>query len=453
MESANIQSASKQPSRTLHWLAVVTLFAGLAVALYWLVRDIEVALQSGREFDMHRRWVVCQFVRHGINPYPIALRELEHTYGELGGARPKPRVYAMPRSRAGDSWTSAERELLEGVGAPEAVYPPAADLFLAFTIGALPSGAVHVAAVALNLSWLIVCVAMLKRPQTGWSHLPIELAPVFALTLLWSPTRLAIVAGQFSLFVTACLLLALRRPGRHQLVSGLWFALALIKPSMALPFLILPLVHGRWRTLAVAVGMHAVATGLAAARFGVAPWELLRQWTGVAAYFAQGQFTLHEMVAAFRLSDTVTGYLIVTGFALFVAGWSFRNRRADDDVLFDWLCFVSFLWTYHGPYDLVILLVPIARWFTTGLNAQRSEAFNAWIAVGLFMLVGVAASSRVFGDEVHLSARLVRHAARLALWCGFAALTLDVRRSARAATYSVARPRTDDDSQRDLVAA
>ena len=57
-----------------------------------------------------------------------------------------------------------------------------------------------------------------------------------------------------------------------------FFSLALVKPSLALPFLILPLVRGRWRALAVVAAVHLGATCLLALRVGCPPWDLLRQW-------------------------------------------------------------------------------------------------------------------------------------------------------------------------------
>jgi Glycosyltransferase family 87 len=410
--------------------AYLALALASALGLYWLALDVVAGLQSGREFDLHRRWVVSQYVRAGINPYPLALAALEPVYGTLGGGRAKPRVYAIPRlpSSAIDV-APAARGLLDSSGTPEAVYPPSADLLLSLTLGVLPEDRVHLVGMLVNLFLLGLCAALLCQSPTMRSAR--DMALTVALLLLWAPTRDAVLTGQFSILVTISLLCAFRNLSRHEYTAGAWFALALIKPSLALPFLILPLIRGRWRALAVAVGVHVLATGVQAVRFGIAPWDLLRQWAGVAAYFAQGQFTLQEVLSALHLADSAIGFALVAAFILAAAVWCLLNREAADELLIDWLCFVSVLWSYHGPYDFVVLLIPLTRRLVPTPTSRNRTFFNSWLAAGLFACVSVAASPLVYGDEAHLVARLVRHAARLALFSSTVALALDMRRSAR----------------------
>jgi hypothetical protein len=288
----------------------------------------------------------------------------------------------------------------------------------------------------VNLVLLAACTALLCRlPAGAASYHPLSIAVTAVLMLAWSPTQSAVYAGQFSILVTVCLLLAFRCQDRHEYLAGAWLGLALIKPSMALPFLIFPLVRGRWRVLAVAVGLHLAATGVQAARFGCAPWELLRQWTGVAAYFAQGQFTLQELLSALRLAETPTVFAVLAGFVLIALAWCLANRGARDAPLIDLLCFVSVLWTYHGPYDFVVLLIPLARRCVPS-NISAAYRPGWWLgtlpAFTLFACVSMAASPLVYGDEIHLAARLVRHGARLLLALGFVGLAADVWLSARA---------------------
>jgi hypothetical protein len=410
------------------------LVAALSVGLGWLAYDVCLGMRNGRDSDLHRRWVVGQYVREGVNPYPLALAALQNTYGPLGGGRAKPRVYAVPRLAPDDPAAGeAARPLLRAHRTPEAVYPPSADLLLAVTPGMLPEGGVHLAGMIVNLVLLIACTMLLCRlPSGAAAYSPLGIAAAAVLVLAWSPTQSAVVAGQFSILVTVCLLLAFRSLDSHEYLAGAWFALALIKPSMALPFFILPLVRGRWRAIGVAAGLHLAATGVQAVRVGVAPWELLRQWTGVAAYFTQGQFTLQEVVSFLHLADTPAGFAVIGGFVLFAAAWCLVNRTAADASLIDFLCFVSILWTYHGPYDFVILLVPLARRLVPAAGPVRPGRWLSVVpAAVLFFCVSVAASPWVYGDEVHLAARLVRHAARLLLALGFVALAVEMWWSAR----------------------
>lgn len=413
----------------------LALLAALPAGLAWLAYDADRGTRNGRESDLHRRWVVCQYVRQGINPYPLALAALGRAYGPLGGGREKPRVYAAPRLAADDpAAEGSARRLLAAQGTPEAVYPPSADLLLSLTLGALPDDRVHLAGVLANLALLAVLAALLCRlPAGGVSPSPLGFAAAAALVLAWSPTHSAVQAGQFSTLVTVCLLMAFRSLDRNELAAGAWLAVALIKPSMALPFLILPLVRGRWRALAVATGLHLAATCVQAVRFGCAPWDLLRQWAGVAAYFTQGQFTLQEVVSALRLADTPAGLALVAGFLGFALAWCVANRTAGDAPLIDLLCVVSVLWTYHGPYDFVILLIPLARRVLPPATPGAAPV-AAWAAAA-FVCVSLATSSLVYGNEVHAAARVVRHAARLVLALGFVTVAAEAWRAARVSGY------------------
>jgi hypothetical protein len=437
MIHADVSRESRRRSREPSPFARLAVVAAVGVGLCWLATDVLAGLRSGRDLDLHRRWVVCQYVGSGINPYPLALAALDCKYGPLGGGRVKPRVYAVPRLPAEEQDAhSPAGELLRSLGTPEAVYPPSADLVLSLTLGPLPERWVHSAGMLVNLLLLGAAAVLLGRHVPADSLSSAGVLLTLMLLLLWSPTRMAVLTGQFSILVTVCLLLAFRDLTRNEYRAGVWFALALIKPSMTLPFLILPLVRQHWRTLTVAIGLHVASTALQAFRFGVAPWELLGQWTGVAAYFTQGQFTLQEVLSAWRLADSAAGLAVVAMLVLFAAGWCLWNRAAGDDLLIDWLCFVSVLWTYHGPYDFVVLLIPLVRRLGPAVAAVRNRPemfFNVSLGTALFVFLSVATSPLVYGDEVHVAARLVRHAARLTLILSAAAIALDAWRSARSA--------------------
>lgn len=402
----------------------------------WLARDVAAGLRAGRDLDLHRRWIVCQYLARGVNPYPLALHALRRVYGPLGDGREKPRVYAIPRASAAE--TAAE-PLLQRFRTPEAVYPPSADWMLAATVGRLPESLVHPLGMAANLCLLVVCVLLLRKDAAASTIA--GMTPIAALLLAWSPMHATVSAAQFSVLVTVCLLLAFQELPRREYLAGVWFAVALLKPSMTLPFLILPLVRGRWRALLVAVGLHGAATCIQAIRFGCSPVELVRQWLQVAAYFTQGQFTLQEVLSSLRWADTAAGTAAIIAFLLGALLWCARYRAASDERIFDWLCFVSVLWTYHGPYDFAVLIVPVARRI---LGAPANAGWYSMTAFAFFACVSLAASSLIYGDEVHTAARIVRHAARLMLAGGYVFLAVEVMASAHR-HWKASELRTSDD--------
>jgi len=92
-----------------------------------------------------------------------------------------------------------------------------------------------------------------------------------------------LLIGQLAIVILAFLVAALLldRVGNDGF-SGVMLGMAMIKPTIALPFFLIPLVRGRWVSLAV--GAAAVGLGTAAvwARTGVSPVEMLQQMTAVA---------------------------------------------------------------------------------------------------------------------------------------------------------------------------
>jgi len=423
-------------------------FFGVAVAvallagLVWLGFSAWQALHLGRLADVHRRWVTCQYVRNGVNPYPITLAALEHRYGRPGNRPELPLIYAIPHltpAEAGDDPRIPTKALplLAAYGPPEAVYPPPAQLLLSLTLGWLPEESIYGVWVIMNLALLAGLAWLMGRREPGAaSRTPLAVAGVVALLLAWPPTQETVFVGQFSLLVAVCVLLGFRWLDRHEYAAGALLSLALVKPSLALPFLIVPLVRGRWRALAVVAVSQLAALGVQSYRFGRAPWTLLHQWVETAGYFTQGgQYTLQDLVIRLHLVGTPAALALEVGFVLAAWAWCWWNRNAADALLIDLLCFVSILWTYHEPYDFVIVLVPLVRRLATVPDAGRpARAVACLPALGPLVCLALATSRFIFNDESHVAAKVVRDVARLVLALGFAVLVVQAWRAARAAS-------------------
>src|SRR4051812_8271496 len=55
----------------------------LLLGLGWLVYSSWTALGLGRDSDIQRRWVDCQYVLAGADPYAISLAVLHRAYGPV----------------------------------------------------------------------------------------------------------------------------------------------------------------------------------------------------------------------------------------------------------------------------------------------------------------------------------------------------------------------------------
>jgi hypothetical protein len=233
---------------------------------------------------------------------------------------------------------------------------------------------------------------------------------VLAALLLFPATSWTLDSGQFALLVLGLLLVA-TDPSLHWLPRGVALGVALIKPSIAMPFLFLPLVRGEWRVLLIAAAVQVVPGAYVVLQTGETV-ALFRDWLAVSRYFLQGMYTLQEWLnlASPRVPwITLAGplaVLAVCGVTLFVGRHLSRAR------LFSLAAVTSVFWMYHGYYDFVVLLpvlLPLAGW-------SDQQPAGRWSVVGIvvFAVFVVALLPAVaLGEDI--VTRCIRWLARFTL--------------------------------------
>ncbi|MHB0856131.1 MAG: glycosyltransferase family 87 protein [Anaerolineae bacterium] len=211
---------------------------------------------------------------------------------------------------------------------------------------------------------------------------------VITLLLLFAPFWETLQIGQINTLVVLCLVLHLYLAETDRdLAAGLALALAVaLKTSPAL-FLLLHLVLGRYRLVAVTLGALLLLTVIAALQFGpqvVGEFaQTLGRLTGEVHPSAYNESILSAAArAAVALGRTDAVSLLVQGHRLLGAAgvglvlWSaWRARRNDAATRLDLyalltLCMVFFsplVWYHHSVYLLVPLLALVARHHGHGL--------------------------------------------------------------------------------------
>jgi hypothetical protein len=375
-------------------------------AVAWVVGAFVAASENGRESDIVRQWIVCQYVNAGVNPYPLARDILLAKFGAGNPGRVK--VYAIPK----DVPVQRAGEVSPELGPPEATYPPPAIGLLALTVGLLLD------AQTVLVVWFAVNVAAAGGVAVGLTRMwPVppgggteadNLRLVLAALLLFPAAYSTLVTGQFSLLVLGLLLLA-NDPSRGWLPRGVALGVALLKPTVALPFLFLPLVRREWRVLLAAVAIQAAATLYVAWQTGELAGMFL-DWLTVASFFLQGMYTLQDWlnVVSPRLPWLVPaaslGVLIFCGITLAIARHLPRTR------LIAVTAVTSVFWTYHASYDFVVLLpvlLPLAGW-------SDAPPGKRWSALGLvlFAVLALALLQVVIGGD-DPATKMIRWAARV----------------------------------------
>ena len=230
---------------------------------------------------------------------------------------------------------------------------------------------------------------MLRLWGGNW---PAWLKVAFCLTLVAAkPVRGGIALGQFHLIPTVLMLTAvLALNHSRQIVAGLMVGLSLAKPTMSLPFLGYLVVRRQWRALAMALGVQAVALLVVSGWLGSGPLRLLGEWAATArSQVAEGaidlpSLLLREWPAVPVSAAQVTLAVLALGFAVTMLAASASNLA-----LVSFATFTAAVFTYHRPYDLVLLIPTLAFLIDKAQTAvaDRDRFWRIAAAVGFAALL------------------------------------------------------------------
>jgi len=259
---------------------------------------------------------------------------------------------------------------------PDMTYPPTAPPVFVPLVAPFHGRTLNGVWLGLNLAALAALgVGLVRLAGDRW---PSWLGLAFGLALAASkPVRGGIGLGQFHLIPTALVawsLLAAR--ARREVAAGLMLGVALVKPTMALPFLGLLAARRKWRALGVAAGLQAALLAGTSAWLGIAPGRLVREWLGLARIqLTAGAIDLPTLLhRAWPGSGAGSAVSLVVLGATFAAAVAWRRKS---DLALAGLCgAAAAVFTYHRFYDLVLLAFPLAFL----VDVARRER-GAWVAV------------------------------------------------------------------------
>ena len=218
--------------------------------------------------------------------------------------------------------------------------------------------------------------------------------------------------GQVSILVAGCLLLSLiAGKSNRPYVAGICLAIAAIKPSTTLPFLILFLTAGSWKTW-ITLGAVTLGLCLVTTPAGELPRDLGAELEQVRIQGRESGINYHGYVhnnsdsrigidhALYRIglrSDPLISALqmlvVITlgGYLALEVSWL---RRLPDEVVCSLVCLYSMIFLYHRIYDTVILVVPLAFVMAA---ARRAVGAARWLFAlsGLAQLVAIHPIGRV----------------------------------------------------------
>jgi len=222
----------------------------------------------------------------------------------------------------------------------------------------------------------------------------------------------ALAQGQFSLIcmglITAQWLLLARQ---RRIPAGLCWALAMIKPQIALPFALPFLRARRLRGLVVGVALLIALSAMAFWHTGVTPLDYLKIWTQPQSMdFIRGgsQSTAGDVADIFGLSSAASQLLVAGLIAAAVSlRWWRRRQQPDDPLQTAAVCAAaSAVGFYHLNYDNILLFPALLMTLRLAITRQNPQ----WRLLAVAMALSLWTPQRII-DRVPLGGQ-----AQLLLW-------------------------------------
>lgn len=275
-------------------------------------------------------------------------------------------------------------------------YPPATYVFLWPILGWLPLDSARVLYVATTL--MAAAIVALVAYRLTDRHPTSERLLIIAVIFACYPLQISVFLGHMPMQVVALVAVAaviLSRARPHwvtDVAASVCLAASLVKPTLAPPMIGAVLIATwRWRPVLLTGGIYAAISLVAAAAQPAGIIDLHGAWlranTALAVAFELGQAlpNLHGWLSRAGLGrwGPAASILVLAGFSV----WVCRRRHADMWLLIAAAALVARLWSYHRPYDDVVIvfaaiaLLRAARGADPRLRASAAVLFGATCAV------------------------------------------------------------------------
>ncbi len=351
---------------SVHWTkSLVILFLLLMLGLN-VRRFLSYSANLNEPLDLRQLYAGAQVLDSGANPYSDSLlkEQWKHNFSEkeLEGS-PLP-------------------------GGPEnyLVYPPpvVASLIPLSQWGWYSARA---------LFWTLCATAALLIGlfASGSFHLN-KLFPTLLIVFAFKGTYTALILGQPLLFSLLFILLHFHAENKNRpLLSGLFLALAFLKPSLALPIVFFLIAERKFRSLFYSLGFSLLILGIMFFEFGLT--SLMEQFSGwfhnmnaqmAVAYSPEHDFLRSNLTSLSSWIYSVIGYDLSSADTFFVLLTSLitvylrLKKRIQPLTTLTVLITLSFLFSYHLYYDLLLFLCLLSYVDLSRLPAKFLLPFMAF---------------------------------------------------------------------------
>jgi hypothetical protein len=246
------------------------------------------------------------------------------------------------------------------------------------------------------LAWL--CFLVLQ--ESGAAD-PLDRALAVVMVLSMNAVGVTLGNGQLIVHMLPALITAhllLRRPDARwytDAVIAVLLLFVLMKPTLSVPFAWAAIMTTRRvRPFALTAIGYVLLTIFAASFQQENALTLVAQWAGQES-IGDGYGEVHSALFALGLQQWAmpASLLLLAALGL----WTWRSRTADVWILMGVAAIVARIWTYHGVYDDVLILVPMVALFRIA-TSRVSGSYDVMAAVLLAATIAVmSAPGRLLG--------------------------------------------------------
>ena len=269
------------------------------------------------------------------------------------------------------------------------VYPPATNVMLWPFLGWLSITTVRwfwAATTVGMVVWLACLVVWESKADTAQERAFMALVP-----LSMYATGATIGNGQLTihlvLFLVLGLLLLYSQPlgWRKELLGGVLFLWTLAKPTVSAPFFWI-IFFNRTRTAWLIALAYGGLTLFAASFQEASLSVLLRDWMTNRGQGLHGESNLQVWLASLGLKEWALPAALLALASL--GFWTYRHRHVDLWLLMGVSALVARVWTYHGWYDDLLVLLPMVALFR--IAKEKTSEGSALLAGVLFAITWLA---------------------------------------------------------------
>jgi len=331
-----------------------TLVLFLAGAAY-LVRGVYFAVSLSADYQL--RWTEQQYVFRGKNPSAIIFADRPNAQAHRG-IPPDP-------------------DLGTAIGG----YPPWA--YFTGAAFAWPSNFATARWYFTAINLVLLAVLTVWTARLTWSTDPWWGLLFAAALLATSSVCTTLGLGQYGVVVLAALAGAYWFDEKNRwLLGGLLLGVAMVKVTLAGPFLLPFVLRRRWKTTIAALAYVGLGTLVIWPTINASPLVWMAELLGTAHFYVGDNSLMKLSVSGGLVPREAVG--IAAGAAIAVAlVVSYLWRQASMLTLFAVAGVAARFWTYHTHYDNLILIFLLLALGVHAIRHERRLAWAGFVAVGL----------------------------------------------------------------------